>query len=1283
MTNTQRSSCWQRFVILLAVLLLPMACLAQSTRGGLAGSILDPTGAVIANAHIVATQLDTGAKYEATSSSAGAYHFPELALGRYDVLVSSSGFASSTMRGVLISINSVTALNVTLKPGSTSESITVDASTPTIQSESSDVSGTVSQQQLEDLPISMAAGVGGFRSPEAFVFLVPGTTGPGSAASGTAYNSNGAFLGKIAGGQTYGSETLLDGASIQRSENGSSFDETSPSMDALDEFKVTTAIPSAEFGRSTAGVESFATRGGTNTWHGSGYTIVKNAAFDGNTWFNNAYLALNKCTSASTSSSCTSYKRGQDSKYDYGGTLSGPIRIPHVYNGADKTFFFFAWEQFRLKAGGSTTSTVPTADEKGGDFSALLGDATTQTNPCDGSTIYQNQIFDPSTTNATVSTTNPSGTPCRSAYSGNKITSINTVAAALIKNLPDPNQTPTSTDQYGPIGNYASSYSNPNQNTTITVRLDHQFSVKSHLYGSYSSRDNWSVHGAANLPKPYNNSGYLQDFETHYTRVGWDYTITPMMLNHLNIGYNRTNSVNYAYQVNSPTNNLEADGASNFYTTAFPIVGWDSTDHFSGWGVGNNSDNIDNGSRISDNVTWQHGRHSIKVGVDWRYQQYSMKSVNIPTIDFSRNQTDAAAVDGMSGYTGNSLASFFAGEGNYASQTVYNRNPRWNSWYMAGYVQDDFKVTPTLTLNIGLRYDVDVPRKEAANATSAFSFTAADSKADNLPGALVFGTTCKGCNTRWADTWKKDFAPRVGFAWILPHTDGKAVLRGGASVIYGPLQYSDFGGSMQLGWTQNRTVSSVRNTADAASRASFSPAFNLTTGPTAWTKDYFAVNTDATQLDGGTNNPLAVGGEVITPKMGRPSATTSWNLQVQDQLAQDLILTVGYMGSVSQNLHSGYLTNSNNISSKYFSLGGHLYNSGDSITTMGGTSYGVTAPYSTFEGTIGQALRPFPQYNYIAGDCCLENIGHSSYEAFTMSLNRHFRQGFNLALSYTFSKNLTDADSAIPFSYDSYRSQTQNTENLHEEKAVSIQNTPQQLSISYLVELPFGKGKHFLPNAGWLDRVIGGWEIGAIQRYQTGENVDFSCGWSAAYFQNCFRFTKGEAAAGNKFANPEFLKNKNKASYFNQISWFKKSYRPVGTNSTSDTGVSLANAAFVDMNRSGYTYTGDQWLRTIDSACADGCSYDPYVFGRGIPRITQAVTGPILLSEDMSLIKKVKLAGNVKFVFKVDASDVFNRHRMGMPDTEPADSSGTQGFGMATYTVYGPRSLQLSGRFTF
>jgi hypothetical protein len=1261
--------------LVLTLLSIPVAGFAQSARGSMAGTVTDTSGAVIVGAKVVATQIETGTTTETLTTSTGDFRLPELPIGRYNVTISATGFETQANQGVLITLNNATPLNVTLKAGATTEVVNVDASSPAVQSVSSDFNGTISEKQITDLPLSLTVGVGALRSPETFMFLVPGTTGPGS---GDQNGANGVFLAKIAGGQSYGAETLLDGSSITRSENGSSFDETSPSVEALQELKVTTSIPEAEFGRTTAGIESFSTRSGANQYHGTAFTIIKNAVFDGNNWFNNGYWDYYNCAATPLSANCKGYKRQEDSKFDYGGTLGGAFRIPHLYNGHDRSFFFFAWEQLKWNQGVQTTSTVPTAAEKTGDFSAVLGGPTSVINPCTGAAVLQNQIFDPATTNDTVSATNPNGVPCRYPFAGNQVPLRSKVAQALVKGLPDPNQAATPTI-YGFQNNYAQPFLNQIMNTTYTVRVDQSIGQSNKIFASYNTRDNFRYNGSPNLPIPYNNSGYPQDFETHYIRIGWDYTITPKILNHLNVGYNRTNSKNFSKSIDASITTKTA-GAPNFYGNSFPDIGWDGLDSFSGWGVGNNGDNIDNGLRFNDSVNLEKGRNSFKFGIDWRHQQYSVINDTIPTINFLRSETDVAALGGIPQFqSGNSFAGFLLGEVDNSNQTVYNHASQWNSKYIAGFFQDDLKMGPRLTLNLGVRYEIDFPRHEHLNDTSQFSFTAPDTAAGNLPGAFVFGTNCH-CDSAWAGTWKKDLAPRIGFAYTLPYTHDKAVLRGGAGIIYGPLQYSDFGGAMALGYTQNRGTGSFFTGPGTA--GGFTPAFNLDTGNPQWTPSFFAPNTDPTQLTGGTGVFNSVGGEVITKAFGRPSMTEQWGLQIQDEIAADLIATVGYAGQNSQNLHSGFLTNSNNIDPKYFSLGDHLSDPGSAISTPGGTSqYGnVKAPYSAFLGNLGQALRPYPQYDYIAGDCCLENIGHASYHAMLVSLNRRFRQGFNLQLAYTWSKNETDADSTIPFSYDAYRSQTQNVNDLHQEKSVSIQNIPQQLSISYLYQLPFGKGQRFFGTNKLADEIIGGWQFGAIQRYQTGQNMDFGCGTGAAYYQNCFRFTRGPAASGNDFASAAFKANKNKPSFFNHQSWFKPAFRPAGFYGPNDAGTPLAQSAFVDMNRE-----GPGWMRQPSASCADGCSFDPFVFGTGIPRITQAITQPAYKAEDFSLMKNFAITERVKFQLKGEAFDVFNRHRMGLPDTEPADyiENSPTGFGIPTYVDYGPRTMQVTGRINF
>ncbi len=1279
-----------RFTVLFLsflVIFFTYKAVAQSARGALAGSITDPSGAVISGATISATNQATGGKNETKSTSAGAYKFADIPIGVYTVTVLAPGFATATSTGVLVQINVTSSLNVTLKTGSVNEVVSVDASGNRVETESSEIGGTISNKQIEDLPLSLASGVGGLRSPETFVFLLPGTTGPGSGTSGN--TGNGVFFSRLSGGQAYGAEVLLDGASIQRSENGSSFDETSPSIEALQEFKVTTSTPSAEFGRTTSGIESFSVKSGANAFHGTGYAIIKNRVFDANNWFNNGYKALN-CQGV-PEIHCA-YSKPQDSKYDYGGTFSGPVRIPKLYNGTDHTFFLFAWEKYQLHLGNVIQSTVPTAAERTGNFSDVLGSpvpgGTTVSgipypvlvNPCTNQPILYNQIFDPST-----SVQISPGIFCRTPFPGNAFSSTRFSAAAqkLIAGFPTPNQAPTSTDVFGYTNNYSFAASAPNVNTTYTIRVDQNLTHRNKIFVTYSTRENFKDTASPSFPQPFNNNGFVQDFTTHYVRGGWDYTLTPTLLNHLNLGYNRTNSINLSPTLGSSLTATSA-GIANDHSTFYPVLVFPSPDAPSTIGQQQNGQNIDNGTRVNDSVNWQKGRHSFKFGIDFRYQQYSTINYNQDTFNFYRDQT--AGVSNACCGSGNPFASFLLGEVGNGGQTVFNDHPRWNSHYIAGFVQDDVKLTPNLTINLGLRYDVDAPRHEALNRTSELSLTAPDAAAGGHPGALVFGANCN-CNTAWADTWYKDISPRVGFAYVLPGTDGKAVIRGGGAIIYGPLQYNDFGGAMDAGYTQGRSFFTNQS---PTTGGAFTPAFQLdSTGgsdPTNRTVGFpnvsYAPSLDPTQLtaQGGPGNFTAVGGEVIQPKNGRPSMISNWSLQLQDELAQDLIFTMGYIGQVAQNLRSGFLSNINNISPSNFTLGDRL-NNPQFFIPLGGSNFGVNAPYATFQGNLGQALRPFPQYDFIQGDCCLENLGHSSYNAMVVSLARRFRDGFNLQASYTWSKTLTDADSAIPFSYvaGNQLQQAPGSGNLKLDKAVSVQNIPQTFSLSYLYQLPFGKNRRFLNQNRTLDLLIGGWQIGAIQRYQSGQPISFGCTSGIPYYQNCITYTKGPAAF-NGFASDAYKKDKNGPSAFNGQSWFKPAYRPAGTNGAGDPGVAMANAAFIDQNRE-----GTNWPRPFTPGCgtvAAPCSFAPFAFGN-MPRVTEAITGPHYLAEDVSLIKDFHLTERVTFQIKGEAFDVFNRHRMGLPDQQPGDSSQAIGFGIPGAVDYGPRNMQVTGKINF
>ncbi|PWU02461.1 MAG: hypothetical protein C5B51_20720, partial [Terriglobia bacterium] len=530
--------------------------LAQTNQGAIAGNIVDESGGVVVGAKVTAVSQLTGIHQE-TNSVEGGYRLPSLPVGAYDLSVEHTGFGSVKQTGVVVQVGSTTNVNITLRISATAQDIVVTAGAATVNQDTSDIGAVLNNRQIVELPLALG-GVGALRSPEAFKFLAPGTVGPG-----TQNNSNGIWQAKTNGGQAFGDDVLLDGASILRYENGSSFDEASPSVEAIQEFKVFTSTFSAQYDRTTGGILSFTSKSGTNQYHFTGYELFQNTALNANTWFNAGYRA--RCAPGDSQCRAT-YDVPADRKNDFGLNLGGPVRIPKVYDGRNKSFFFFNWEQFRQTVGGTSVSTVPTVPMRSGDFSQALGKTQIGTNPCDGSAVFGQQIFDPQSQRV-----GPTGVPCRSAFYGNMIpsSSMSQVARNIMKYLPSPTSSAASR-------NFSLLDSNPLTNTVWNLRLDHNFSESNRLFFSYNGRDNTRyTSGYRAYPFPADSNGWNQDFVTHYYRAGWDYSFGPTLFNHFNAGYNRTEANNYTDSyLNAQAGNFDWDamlgirGASGYH---FPV----------------------------------------------------------------------------------------------------------------------------------------------------------------------------------------------------------------------------------------------------------------------------------------------------------------------------------------------------------------------------------------------------------------------------------------------------------------------------------------------------------------------------------------------------------------------------------------------------------------------------------------------------------------------------------------------------------------------------------------
>jgi hypothetical protein len=534
-------------------------------------------------------------------------------------------------------------------------------------------------------------------------------------------------------------------------------------------------------------------------------------------------------------------------------------------------------------------------------------------------------------------------------------------------------------------------------------------------------------------------------------------------------------------------------------------------------------------------------------------------------------------------------------------------------------------------LNLGFRYEIDQPRKEGSGNTSNIDLTAPNPGADGFPGALVFAGKGAGRNgnvdERWANTWKKDFGPRVGLAWAPAFLHNKTVFRSGYGIIYGGLQYADFGGFNRTGFQANPQFNSING---------FDPAFQIDSGLPSYPPP---PNLDPAQLN-------QAGPQYVDPSFGRPPMIQNWSAEVQQELGRDLILDVAYVGQHSTHLRTNY-NSTNDLNPQYFNLGPLLL---APINSPEAAAAGITAPYASFPSgsIVAQALRPLPQYFGFNTDGELENYGQSTYNALQAQLTRRFRNGLNLMASYTWSKTLTNADAALPFFATLHQGGApQNSFDKKGDKAISNQDLPQNLVISYIYELPFGKGKKFLDKGGVVDRVVGGWSVSGVHRYLSGQPIAFACATGVPAFNGCIRF--------NRVSGQSLFSSAYQGGSFNPIT------DPV-----------FNAAAFADPNSS-----------------ANLASRGSYAFGN-MPRVTGEARMSPYLSEDFNFLKRTKVTEGTDVLLQVSMINAFNRHIWNRPpDLYPFDPN----FGVIDVFTYsqtggggyllGPRKVQLQLKFEF
>nr|MBA3334772.1 carboxypeptidase regulatory-like domain-containing protein [Acidobacteriota bacterium] len=487
--------------------------LAQSDRGTIRGTVTDPSDAVVPNARVVLTGVENGESREVTTGEEGIFVFPEIKAGLYRVAIEATGFSRTAIDNIKVDVQGTQSVAVKLELGEvTGNVVQVDAEGVTINTDTPVRQSNIDERQVRELPL-LTGGESDGRSPLAFIFLDSNVNGANDSSGAT-----NASKFRVSGGQASGTEILIDGASVRRTQNGTFFSETAPSPNAFQEFTISTNSYSAEFGNSSGGVVNFTLRSGTNEFHGEGYNFLRNEKFNAADIDTNA-----RCSP--TRDDC----RNRDNRNNYGFNIGGPIYVPNFGEGnsggflrslKDRAFFFFHYEGYRLREGQNRTITVPTLRMRTGDFSELLDTTDPNVRRINGGNPVL--IYDPRQPSAT-----------RTAFAGNIIPAnrLDPAGVAILQRYPTPTRP-------GIFNNYDASGVRPTDTKQFTIKTDFILTSKQRLTLSYSNRNTERFAGAFPiLPLPFTNFDvFAQNFKSNIGRIQHDYTITSNILNHLNIG---------------------------------------------------------------------------------------------------------------------------------------------------------------------------------------------------------------------------------------------------------------------------------------------------------------------------------------------------------------------------------------------------------------------------------------------------------------------------------------------------------------------------------------------------------------------------------------------------------------------------------------------------------------------------------------------------------------------------------------------------------------------------
>jgi hypothetical protein len=1066
----------RKLAVFACLLLTALGAFAQGDRGTITGTILDPAGAVVAGAAVEAKNVATGTVYPATSTGTGNYTIPQLPAGRYEISVTVPGFKRYVRQGLTVEVAQTVRVDVPLEVGQAAEVLNVTAEASQLKTETADVSHQVTGDMLNTLPMlgvgSAASGSSGIRNPNNVLQVIPGTY--------YAPNSQVKVNGAPSNSQAY----HVEGMDATNQGFPYAAAQVQPSVDAIQEISVQTSSFAPEFGAAAGGFFNVTMRSGTNQLHGSVYDYFVNEAFNAGTPFTDA--------GKTDSQKAGQLVRPRARRNDYGFTVGGPVEIPKVYNGRDKTFFFFNFEQFReTQIINNIPITVPIDPYRVGNFSqaitALRAGGQPLTIPGQGGTdvlgraLIANTIYDP----LTLRTIN--GQPVEDPFPNNTIPAaqLDKVALNVQKVIPEPNLP-------GLINNYLPTYPSTRHTTIPAVKIDQNIGSKGKLAFYWSTTRTDSPYSPT-----YGASEGLPDLITaargtyihsHVERLNYDHTVTPTILAHVGVGYQSNNFYDAAPITNfnaaqtwglvGPTLNRNVPVFGGFCSAVAACSAAGGTYNM-GPGAGQSNDYWEKPSSNAS-VTIVRDNHTYKIGGEL-FLNGTPSTAYTGTggvFNFNAAETAQPYLVGTvlsGGSLGFPYASFLMGRVDNFS-IAQPATFRYGKKQIALFVQDSWKVSRKLTLDYGVRWDYGSYYKEQYGRAMSFSPSTPNPSAGGQPGAWFFEGSGPGrCNCTFGSNYPYAVGPRIGLAYqITP----KTVLRAGWGLIYNQTSTNQTGVNTG-GIAATNTVNSPGLGQPSMVLANGIPAAAIPTYPN------FDPGIAPLYPTGGQATPvLGVGGFAnagwVDPNIARPARQNQWNIGVQREIG-NLAVDVSYVGNRGVYWNAPGLNNLNALTPDILAhYGLNLNNPADvALLTLPLSSTAVQArgfkiPYTGFNpntNTLAQSLRPFPQFGTI--NAVGSPLGKTWYDALQVKATKRMSHGLMFTSAFSWQKSLSQG-------VDTNTVLNNILANPVNAKSISSFDQPFTFVVSATYSTPAISGNKALSYA------LKDWNIGTILQYASG-----------------------------------------------------------------------------------------------------------------------------------------------------------------------------------------------------